>query len=371
MSRVRTIEAADVPAVTALFQQLLRKKPLPAPASLAGYMRSFYLEAPFCGDGITSLVHVDDTGQVSGFIGVHALPMTFNGRKLRAAVCGSLMSADREKDPLAGARLLKAYLDGPQDLSFSETANEISVQLWTRLRGRILPQYSLDWVRVIRPAGFALALASRRIGFARACGPLANAVDDIRRKRLSPGRLSWSALATGGTGQKAGQAREIDSAGFAGLLDALTGQYALRPDWEECRLDWILADAMHKPDLGDLVFAAVSSPTGVTIGAFAYYAKAGAIGRVLQVLAAPGQAGPVIDCLVDDAAARGLCGLRGRVQPVLLEAMLGRRVAFVPVASTVVHSRDAELLGAMTGSQAFLNGIAGEQWSRLIQGRFT
>ncbi len=42
----------------------------------------------------------------------------------------------------------------------------------------------------------------------------------------------------------------------------------------------------------------------------------------------------------------------------------------LPVASTVVHSRDEELLKAMTGSQAFLNGIAGEQWSRLIGGHF-
>jgi hypothetical protein len=53
-----------------------------------------------------------------------------------------------------------------------------------------------------------------------------------------------------------------------------------------------------------------------------------------------------------------------------MEAMLSKRIAFVPVASTVVHSRDEELLKAMTGSQAFLNGIAGEQWSRLIGGHF-
>jgi hypothetical protein len=49
--------------------------------------------------------------------------------------------------------------------------------------------------------------------------------------------------------------------------------------------------------------------------------------------------------------------------------MLGRRIAFLTVASTVVHSRDPELLNAMKNSQAFLNGLAGEQWSRL--GRFT
>ncbi|OQM73429.1 hypothetical protein [Manganibacter manganicus] len=371
MSRVRTLEADDVPAVAAMFQRLLRKKAPPPPTSLTDYIRRLYLEAPFCGGGVHSLVHENGEGKVSGFIGVHALPMTFNGRKLRAAVCGSLMSEDRERDPLAGARLLKAFLDGPQDLSFSETANETSARLWTRSRGTALTQYSLDWVRVIRPVSFALGVASRRIRIAKVFDPLASVVDNIWRRHLGPGRLSWSALPTSGTGQKAANVREIDSIQFADLLDPLTSQYALRPDWKECRLDWILADAMDKPDLGDLVFCAVSSPTGVRIGAFAYYAKPGGIGSVLQIVAAPGQAGHVIDCLVDDAAARGLGGLRGRVQPALLEAMLGRRIAFVHAASTVVHSRDADLLLATTDSQAFLNGIAGEQWCRLIRGRFT
>src|SRR5690606_417271 len=128
-------------------------------------------------------------------------------------------------------------------------------------------------------------------------------------------------------------------------------------------LDKMLADAAARPDLGDLVFSRVASPNGAAIGAFAYHARRGGIGRVLQVLARPGQAGAVVDSLVDDAARRGLCGLRGRTQPALLEAMLTRKLAFVPVASTVVHARDAAVMRALTGSQAFLNGLAGEGWS--------
>lgn len=371
MSGVRALEAADIPAVASMFQQLLRKKPGAPPASLADYMRRFYLDAPGCGEGINPLVHVNDAGHVSGFIGVHVLPMTFNGQKLRAGVCGSLMSIDKEKDPLAGARLLKAFLDGPQDLSFSETASDVSTQLWTRLRGVVLPQYSLDWVRIIRPAGFALGFAADRIGLAEAFRPLAMAADNLWRGRMRPGERNWTALPPDGTGQRAGKTSEISGTEFIDLLEPLSRQFALRPDWEECQLDWLLADAVQKPDLGDLVFAAVSAPTGARIGAFAYYARTGRIGRVLQILALPGQAGSVIDCLIDDAAARGLTGLRGRVQPALLEAMLLRRCAFVPVASTVVHSRNAELMKAMTDNQVFLNGLAGEQWSRLIRGHFT
>ncbi|TIM19561.1 MAG: hypothetical protein E5Y61_34245, partial [Mesorhizobium sp.] len=151
--------------------------------------------------------------------------------------------------------------------------------------------------------------------------------------------------------------------------EPLTAQFALRPNWAAGQIHHMLTDAAQKPELGELVYVSVASPVGTNVGAFAYHARAGGIGRVLQILALPGQAGSVIDCLIDDAAVRGVSGLRGRIQPALLEAMLGRRIAFLTVASTVVHSRDPELLDAMKNSQAFLNGLAGEQWSRL--GRFT
>ncbi len=38
--------------------------------------------------------------------------------------------------------------------------------------------------------------------------------------------------------------------------------------------------------------------------------------------------------------------------------------------TTIVQSRDPVLLEALLGGQAFLNGLAGEEWSRLIGGRF-
>jgi hypothetical protein len=74
--------------------------------------------------------------------------------------------------------------------------------------------------------------------------------------------------------------------------------------------------------------------------------------------------------LIGDAARRGAAGLRGRTQPALLAAMLGRRVAFTQPASTVVHSRDEELVNAFLSSQGFFNGLAGEHWNRLAGERF-
>lgn len=371
MSTVRALESADLPAVAGMFQRVLRKDRDEASASLIDYMKQFYLEAPGSKADLPSLVHINDAGRVTGFVGVHALPMTFNGRQLRAAVCSSLMVEDHEHDPMAGARLLKAFLDGPQDISFSETANDISVRLWTRLRGVVLPQYSLDWVRVMRPATFVLSLFANRFALGRVFLPLTRVFDRIYRKKMKPGTKRWTGVGADGAGHGAFRTADIDRDAFVKLLDPLTAQFTLHPDWREAQLDHMLTDAAQKPDLGELVYVSVASATGTTVGAFAYYARTDRIGRVLQILALPGQAGAVTDCLIDHATARGVSGLRGRTQPALLEIMLDRRIAFVPVASTVVHSRDPELLDAMKQSRVFLNGLAGEQWSRLIGGTFT
>ncbi|WDZ80797.1 hypothetical protein PWG15_23845 (plasmid) [Ensifer adhaerens] len=370
MSEVRSLERADIPAIAGMFQRVFRNDQRTPPPTLAPYMQHLYLDAPGCDPEIRPLVHVNDRGVISGFVGVNVLPMVLNGRRLRAAICGSLMVEDHENDPLAGARILKAFLAGPQDLSFSETASDVSAQMWTRLRGVVLPQYSLDWVRVIRPASFSLSVASSRIKLARLAAPFAQAADSVYRKWMAPGEQRWSAVSATGTNQTGLTTQETDRNGFAAVVDRFIAQFPLRPEWAEGQLDYILGDAEQKPEQGELVYALVTARTGALVGTFAYYAKAGGIGRVLQLLALPGQAGPVIDCLIDHASRRGLPGLRGRTQPALMEAMLGRRIAFLHVASAVLHSRDPAIVQACRDGQGFFNGIAGEHWCRLIAGHF-
>lgn len=370
MSTIRFLEERDLPVVAGMMHRVLRKGRGEPPAALEGYMRSFYLEGPGCGDDLRSLVHVNDSDTVSGFLGVHVLPMIHGDRRLRGAIASSLMVEKGNHDPMAGARLMKAFVNGPQDLSFSETANRTSTQMWTRLRAVPMPQYSLDWVRIIRPSSFAIGMASKRIRLAGILKPVASAVDRFYRKRLPAGQVQWASTPAGGLSLPGMRVSEIDRDSFSKLLEPLTTHFALRPRWAEMPLDHMLQDAACKPDQGTLVLASVTAPNGAPVGAFAYYPQKGSMARVMQVLARQGQEGAVIDCLTDHAAARGVAALRGRSQPALMTAMLTRRIAFLPATNTIVHSRDPVLLEAMLGGQAFLNGLAGEEWSRLIGGRF-
>lgn len=365
MSEIRPLQLADIPAVAALFQRIFRDPRAPVPVALEEYLRFFYLEAPGQDRGIASLVHVNTAGVVTGFVGVTGLPMVLEGRPLQAAICGSLMVEGREADPLAGARLLKAFLAGPQDLSFSETASEVSTAMWTKLKGVVLPSHSLDWFRVIRPLQAMVELARNRVDAVRIVNPIARQIDRVICGRMSSGNLRWSGVPNSWNGPGNFKTTEIDAAEFGALFVRMTAHYSVRPDFSDDQLAYILSDVQFRRKEGRVVFCRVETPTGRLAGGFLYHGDAGRIGRVLQILATPRLEGPVIDCLIAHAAQRGVVALRGRTQPALLHAMLGRRVAFVHLASTVLHSKDPEICAAFQNDNGFFNGIVGEHWSRL------
>ena len=136
-----------------------------------------------------SRVFVDAAGEVRGFIGVWPRPMLLQGRSIEAAAAGSLMVERPEQHPTAGARLLRAFLSGPQDLSFSETSNDISQRMWQKAGGERLTATSVDWLRILRPAGLATHMAGTAFAPARLAEP---AGED--RRPCRPGAQQTPAL---------------------------------------------------------------------------------------------------------------------------------------------------------------------------------
>ncbi|MDH6233977.1 hypothetical protein M2281_004590 [Mesorhizobium soli] len=367
MGEIRALQQADISAVAELFQRILRKTSQPATHALETYLTGLFIEAPDRDPEIGSLVHVLDDGRVSGFIGVMPLPMLAEGRSVRAAVCGSLMVDNHADDPFAGARLMRAFLSGPQDVTLTETANDISTAMWRKLRATVLPDYSLEWLRIIRPAGFVAEMATKAVGAARLLSPLARPIDSLIR-RGEPGPR-WSSLAAA-IPEETLPSVDADDETTATLLTKWTEGYAVRPLWQPENLHQMVAEASSKALYGEMVRRVVMTRDGRPLGLFLYHGDPGRIGRVMQILAAPGRIGETIDSMLAHASERGMLALRGRTQPVLLNAMLGRRFAFFHTSSSVVHARDPTLLEPFLAGKAFFNGFAGESWSRLIGDRF-
>ncbi|MBY5410514.1 hypothetical protein HFO98_19010 [Rhizobium leguminosarum] len=363
MSRVRPLEAADIDQVASLYLDTFLKRGKSPSEDLIACLEEFYLSGPTVDPQIPSLVHINDSGAISGFVGVNVVPMKFSDTRLRAAFGGTLMVRGREQDPMAGARLLKGFLAGPQDLSLSETANTTSLEMAKALRGVAFASYSLEWMRILRPAAFTCDMTLRKSPLRTWVLPVARGLDRLH---------GWNrrSAKTAAQTAKAQPVKRVDAEAFAASVEMLTSHYRLRPNWPDQLLQHVTHQAFEKPLHGQPVAALVMAPNGTPLGAFLYHLRKGGIGRVLQVLALPGREARVIDCMFADADRRGAAGLRGRTHPAFLDVMLGRKIVFANATNTIVFSRDEAINDCFRRGQALVNGLAGESWGRHIGGNF-
>src|SRR5690606_8358992 len=329
---IRPLMAEDDLAVATLFQKIfLHRTTAPSPALLSD-IRAVYFDDPACHPDLPSHVYVDETGAVCGFIGVHALPMSLAGRPLRMALCSSIMVDGEKAGSLAGAKLLKTTLNGPQDLSFTDTASEVSLRMWRSLGATALAQHSLDWIRVIRPAAAMMDAASGRLPFLKYLKPVAYPVDRLLRRRMAADQSRWIAM-TDKQRRIGPTTRTINAHQFAEIFTTCTESFLLRPAFALEDLTTLVRKALPKPSFGEAILSGVFDRNDTAIGAFLYHVRSNSTARVLQIVARQGLEDAVFDALIVDAARRGASLVRGRMQPNFMETILGRRVPLLNVSS--------------------------------------
>jgi hypothetical protein len=360
MSEIRPCLAEDIPAVADLFQKTFRDARKPASPALAPVIRELFFEHPWRDPDLPSRVS-EDGGKVVGFIGVLPVHMSFRGRKLRAAVPSSIMVAEPEKRPLDGAKLVRAFLNGPQDLSFSEPISPLAQSMWARMGGETSASESMEWVRILRPAGLALAFASGHVSALAAARPLARLIDR-RMERRSSFKVE--------PGSGAFRDEDVDDEALFAVIGELTATYSLRPDWDAACLRWQLAHAAGNATRGTLYRRAVHDRKGKPIGCYVYHGRPDQIAWTLLTLARPDAVDAVLGSLLAHAAASGAVAVKGRTQLRLLDPLLRRNAFFFRRHSAVAHSRDDELLAAIRTGNALTSGLAAESWTRLIGDSF-
>jgi hypothetical protein len=367
VSEIRNCAREDIPAVAALFQKTFRKPEAKPTASLEAHLADVYLDHPWYDPEIAARVHVNGEGRITGFVGVFPGRFEFRGQRLRAAIAGSLMVDDPEADPLAGARLLRSLIKGPQDISISETTNLLSQGLWERLGGSVVTLFSLDWFRVFHPGAAALSLLSERHPSAAILAPAAW-IGDRLGDRLG-GRLAGSLTPAGPPARLKRDSAPSDSE-LASAIGELARLVELRPAWSEEEIGWFLGHAASKERYGPVHRTIVRNGKGKLTGCYIYHGRPGGTGRVLQVLSRPDAVEGVVDCLLYDASEAGLSALRGRCTPQLTNALLKRSCIFVHRASTTIHTAQDNLAAAAERGDAMITGLAGESWTRLIGDNF-
>lgn len=357
---VRPCTIEDVPRIADLFESVFRRRTAPAPASLRDYFEAIYFGHPWRDERLSSLVYQLADGRIVGFMGSLPLRLRFRGESLLGAVAGNLMVHRDFKNPLAGARLVKTFLGGPQDLSFSDTANEISRKMWEAAGGMTLLLPSLQWLCVLRPGGFALHMLHRKLprvpfkGFARlvvAC------MDTVVGKVGSPS----------GHELPAGFASAVlDRASHLAGLGPILRKYALAPDYDAYGLGWLMDRAAEKSQFGPLRGAVLRGPGGALCGWHLYYGQAGGLAHVLQLCAVPAARKLVLSSVIADARERGCVALMGAVEPHFMRELADEQSIFVLRGGhAVAHSRREDVRRAVADGDAFLGRLEGEWWTRL------
>lgn len=369
-AQIRPFTAADADDVARLLVRMFQKSDAAPPAGMAPYLRRVYLDAPWFDPEIASRVAVDGQGHIIGFAGVIAQPMMMDGRRIRVAFTSSLAVDNRAHDPTIAGRLLRDIHNGPQDLVLSDRANTSSTSLSLALKGEVAVNYSLDWLRVLRPAGFAIASAAQRFRPARLLAPFTWPIDNrVVARTIGANEPHWAAP-TAPRGQAANFTdRDASHDDLLELIPQFITQ-ALRPDWSREELDFILTDAAAKRLQGDFVARLVQAPSGRPVGAFLYHLRKGEVAHLTAILAAPGREGNVLDRAIAHATTQGAVAIRGRAQPPFMQALMERRAILLPELSALVYSRNPEILRHFREGTAFFTGLSGEHWMRLNGDRF-
>ncbi len=359
MEIIRPFDHSDATAVAHLFQKVFRHSNAPPPSTLVSYFQDIYLNNPWRDKDINSLVFEQD-GTLSGFLGAIPFPMSLNGNRINAVIGGNYMIDPEHPNPLAGVKILKKLISGPQDMTYSDTATATARKIWEGLGGESLQLYSMQWLKVLRPTQFALSMATRKTvlsPLATLAKPFSFVTDrSLTAFPKSPFRLKASAV----------HAEELSAHQLLDAIGRFSTRFALKPEYTEQSLAWLIRNAGEKKEHGPLRKMALFTSQKQMLGWYMYYPNAGTLGHVLQIGAEKRTIDAVLSHLFKDALNQGSSALAGGVEPGFIQEFSLHNCIFLHRnSSLVVHTKKRDLLNVLHQGNAFMTRLEGEWWTRL------
>lgn len=360
MNGVRKCRLEDLGEVADLWLKVFRGVQGRAAKPLQDYFKKIFFDNPWRDDDLPSLLYEEPGRGIVGFIGVVPRVMTFRKQRIRVAVASQLMA--EQSVPYAAIQLMRAYLGGKQDLSYSDGANESAERLWRGCGGSLALLESLNWTRVLRPSQYAVALLNRRRILNRvgtAIWPLCRALD-AAAVRSRWGRRYWLRNATD---------LELDEEPaedtLLWCLRHFAGERALMPVYDGDDWRWLLREVSEKQMYGTLRKGVVRNAGGDIAGWYLYQVKDGEVAQVLQLGGRQRTIRSVLNHLFSTAWRNGAIAVSGNLDPRFARELVKSRCSLgMPGYVALIHSRDPEILNAIHRGDAFLSRLEGEWWAR-------
>jgi hypothetical protein len=359
MELIRSLHSDDIPAVAKLFQKIFRHSNTLPSKSLIAYFAEIYLNNPWRDNEINSLVYERD-GLISGFLGAIPFPMRLNDQHIRAVIGGNYMIDPDHPNPLAGVKILKRLLSGPQDVTFSDTATGTARKIWEGLNSESVQLYSMQWLKILRPSQFAISMATRKTvlsSLAFIAKPFSFVADrTLAVIPKSPFHLKETNV----------HSEELSAIQLLDVINRNSARCALKPEYTEQSLAWLINKAEEKKEYGPLRKIALYTPQKKMMGWYMYYPNKNNLGHVLQIGAEKQTVDIVLSHLFKDALDHGSLALAGRIEPKFIQDFSSHHCIYMHRnSSLVVHSKNNDIVNALHRGDAFFTRLEGEWWTRL------
>lgn len=318
---IRPFVEADIPQVARVHRAAFRLGDSPGLASYHDYLTRVFLENP-AGEGpLPSLVYQEHDGRIVGFVGLVPRRVSIDGRHFRALVSSQFIVDPTSHVGLVALRLAKAYLEGPQDLSIADEANDVSRKIWEGLGGTTALLLSLYWTRPLRPARLALSCLRQRRGFAAlaaAGGPLAIVADTLAA-RVPGSHFRQS--------EPSADAETLHGRTALAHAPEFCDPMSLRVDYDDRTFQWLLDRIVHGTPGGRPLNAVVKNGSKI-LGSYIAHLDRGGVADVAQLVASHSSIHEVLDHLFYHAWQQGAVSVTGRMDPRFMQALSDKYCLF-------------------------------------------
>jgi predicted N-acetyltransferase YhbS len=358
MTGVRALTGSDIDQVAELHNMVfLPSRPM-TPQVRQRYRQ--WLETVFLNNqarlsGYDPLVY-EHEGSVVGFIGVAGRRFTLRGQTYTGTLHSNFIVHPEHRGRGVGGALFRAYLELPRDFAFVDEVVESNRPLHESLGMTPSLAQSVRWILPLRPVRRFASLFTDRL-LPKALRPVcllpAYPMDAmLRHMPRSPYKFRAPDL----------QVKPMSGAELASLIAGFQGEDLLRPDHAGGSTEWLVerARSMQEHGHGQLVLNSLHAK-GAVVGWYMYYANKGGQSEVLQLVADPAWAAPVLDSLAYDAWLRGATSLSGVLHLLFLAPLAERRAVFDPwVRWMLVRTQNPSILEAFMRGQSLLSRLDGE-----------
>ena len=139
---VRPAQHRDLPAVALLRRRVFQHSEQPSVDALAPYLALVLFDNPWASPELPSLAVEAADGAIVGFMGRIARPYRQGSRSLIGAVATEVMVDPRFRRQGIGSKLMRTYLDGGQDFTIADRANDNYRRLCEACGGEVAQCYS-------------------------------------------------------------------------------------------------------------------------------------------------------------------------------------------------------------------------------------